>query len=144
VRTRHRSLPLAGRDGRARFGIALLVALVLSGGAAALAQTPPAGPAGGDAAAGEQLFLDRCTFCHIPEGGGQGPSLKGVYGRKAAGAPGFAYSAALKASGVTWTGPELDRYLTNPSVAIPGSAMPLTVPDAKERADLIAYLAAQH
>jgi cytochrome c2 len=98
----------------------------------------------GDAAAGEDLFLDRCAMCHVAEGGGQGPSLKGVYGRKAASAPGFAYSAALKASGVTWTAPQLDRFLTNPGAAIPGTAMPITVPDPKQRADLIAYFAAQH
>ena len=97
----------------------------------------------GDAAAGEDLFLDRCAMCHVAEGGGQGPSLTGVYGRKAAAAPGFAYSAALKASGVTWTGPQLDRFLTNPAVAIPGTAMPITVPDPKQRADLIAYFAGQ-
>ena len=96
----------------------------------------------GDAAVGQDLFLDRCAMCHVAEGGGQGPSLKGVYGRKAATAPGFAYSAALKASGVTWTGPELDRFLTNPARAVPGTAMPIAVPDARIRADLIAFLAA--
>lgn len=120
-----------------------LAALALGGTLHALAQAA-AGPPGGDAAAGGDLFLDRCAMCHVAEGGGQGPSLKGVYGRKAATAPGFAYSAALKASGVTWTGPELDRFLTNPSVAIPGTAMPITVPDAGQRANLIAYFAAQH
>jgi cytochrome c len=121
------------------------MAVALGGVAVAWAQAPSAPPAaGGDAAAGEQLFLDRCTFCHIPEGGGQGPSLKGIFGRKAASTQDFTYSAALKASGVTWTGPELDRYLTNPSVAIPGSAMPITIPDPHQRADLIAYLATQH
>jgi cytochrome c2 len=119
-----------------------LVALAMGGTLEALAQTTPA-PSAGDAAAGQDLFLDRCAMCHVAEGGGQGPSLNGVYGRKAASAPGFAYSAALKASGVTWTGPELDRFLTNPSVAIPGTAMPITVPDAKQRANLIAYFATQ-
>ena len=119
-----------------------LVMLAMGGTLGALAQTTP-GPSAGDAAAGQDLFLDRCAICHVAEGGGQGPSLKDVYGRKAASTPGFTYSAALKASGVTWTGPELDRFLTNPSVAIPGTAMPITVPDAKPRADLIAYFAAQ-
>jgi cytochrome c len=119
---------------------AALAALVGAGTLSALAQA--AAPAG-DRAAGEDLFLDRCAMCHVAEGGGQGPSLQGVYGRKAAAAPGFAYSAALKASGVTWTAPELDRFLTNPSAAIPGTAMPITVPDAAQRANLIAYFAAQ-
>ena len=135
--------PPGGRRSGALFPLAITL-VALGGVVVASAQTPAARtPAAGDAAAGEQLFLDRCTFCHVPEGGGQGPSLKGVFGRKAASTPVFAYSAALTASGVTWTSPELDRYLTNPSAAIPGSAMPITVPDAKQRADLIAYLAAQ-
>ncbi len=121
---------------------AALTAIVLGGALGALAQAA-AVPAVGDAAAGEELFLDRCAMCHVAEGGGQGPSLKGLYDRKAGSVPGFAYSAALKASGVIWTGPELDRFLANPIVAIPGTAMPITVPDPKQRADLIAYFAAQ-
>jgi cytochrome c len=98
---------------------------------------------GGDPAAGQDLFLDRCAMCHVAEGGGQGPSLKGLYGRKAGSVAGFAYSPALKASGLTWTGPELDRFLANPQAAIPGTAMPIMVPDAKQRADLISFFAAQ-
>jgi cytochrome c len=124
--------------------VAAALAAVCGGALGALAQPAPGGAAKGDAAAGEDLFLDRCAMCHIAEGGGQGPSLKGLYGRKAASVPGFAYSPALKASGVTWTAPELDRFLTNPGAAIPGTAMPITVPDAKQRADLIAWFAGQH
>jgi cytochrome c2 len=122
---------------------AALAGVLLAAGPGVLGQTPGQAAPAGDAGAGEALFLDRCTFCHVPEGGGQGPTLKGVYGRKAAAVPGFLYSAALQKSGVTWTAPQLDRYLTNPNAAIPGSAMPITVPDPKQRADLIAYLAAQ-
>jgi cytochrome c2 len=115
----------------------MLTALALGGASASLAQ-PPAG----DPAAGADLFLDRCVMCHVAEGGGQGPSLKGLYGRKAGGWPGFAYSAALKASGQTWTAQTLDNFLADPRKAIPGTAMPITVPDPRLRADLIAYFAA--
>ncbi len=108
--------------------------------AAFVALAAPAAAAGGPAA-GEGLFLDRCVMCHIAEGGGQGPPLKGVIGRKAGSVDGFAYSAALRADGRVWTGPELDRFITNPSTAIPGTAMPIQVPDAKEREDLISYFA---
>jgi cytochrome c2 len=126
-----------------RIGVTALAALAFAWVGAGLVQRAAAqGQPAGDAAAGEDLFLDHCAICHVPEGGGQGPSLKGLYGRKAASASGFAYSAALKVSGLTWTGPELDHFLTNPSAAIPGTAMPITVPDAKERANLIAYFAA--
>ena len=97
--------------------------------------------AAGDPASGEGLFLDRCVMCHVTEGGGQGPPLKGVVGRKAGSVDGFTYSAALKADGRVWTGPELDHFITNPSAAIPGTAMPIQVPDAKEREDLISYFA---
>jgi cytochrome c2 len=109
---------------------------------AAIAQAPAA-TVKGDPAAGENLFLDQCASCHVPEGGGQGPSLKGVWGRRAAAVPDFPYSAALKGSGLTWTGPTLDHFLTNPGMAVPGTAMPLVVADPKDRADLIAYFAAQ-
>ena len=108
--------------------------------AAAQAQTPPAG----DPAAGEALFYDRCAMCHQDDGGGQGPSLVGLYGRRAGSAQGFAYSAALKGSGKTWTGAELDGFLTNPGRAVPGTAMPILTPDAKERADLISFFARGH
>jgi cytochrome c len=122
-----------------RIGAGSLAALLAAWAIGAAAQD--AGK-GGDPAAGENDFLDHCAMCHVAEGGGQGPSLGGVYGRKAGASPGFAYSAALKASGITWTGPELDRFLTNPAAAVPGTAMPILVADAKERADLIAYFAA--
>lgn len=97
-------------------------------------------PAAGDAAAGDEAFQIHCAVCHMAEGGGQGPSLVGVAGRKAGSAPGFDYSPALAASKIIWTPPELDRYLTNPQQAVPGAAMPVAVDDAKTRANLIAYL----
>ena len=119
----------------------VIAALVLAFASAALAQ-PAAAPPSGSPEAGENLFYDRCAICHVAEGGGQGPSLKGLYGRKAGSMPGFTYSEALKASGLNWTGPDLNRFLTNPGLAVPGTAMPILVPDAKARADLISYFAA--
>jgi cytochrome c len=102
----------------------------------ALAQTAPKG----DASAGGEVFENQCAMCHVAEGGGQGPSLVGVFGRKAGAAPGFAYSSALAAANVTWDAPHLDRYLENPQAAIPGAAMPFALTDAKARADVIVYL----
>ena len=117
--------------------LATITALI---GSAALAQ-PTGGQPAGDPAAGENLFYDRCAICHVATGGGQGPSLDGLYERKAGSVAGFSYSEALKASDLTWTGPALDRFLTNPGAAVPGTAMPIQVPDAKQRADLISYFA---
>ncbi len=125
--------------------LALGVIAFLGGAAAVAAQPPPPAGALGDPAAGAQAFDVRCGFCHGDGGvGGQGPSLIGVVGRKAGTVPGFAYSAAIKSSGITWTGPQLDHFLTNPAAAVPGTAMPMNIPDAKERADVIAYLGTLH
>lgn len=113
---------------KSRLTIALL-ALTLAG--PVLAQTP----------AGADLFADRCESCHYPAGGGPGPSLTGVVGRKAASVDGFDYSAALKASTLVWTSANLDQFLTDPAKMVPGTAMPIHVPDAADRAAIIAYLA---
>ena len=98
-----------------------------------------------DVGAGQQVYETRCSFCHGEGGvGGQGPTLIGAVGRKAAAVPNFAYTPALKASGLDWTTSNLDRFLTNPATTVPGTSMPMSVPDTKERADLIAYLASLH
>jgi cytochrome c len=124
--------------------LTLGVVTVLLGAAGVAAQPPPALPQG-DAVAGAQVFDVRCGFCHGDGGvGGQGPSLIGVVGRKAGSVPGFSYSAALKAAGIVWTAPQLGHFLTDPAAAVPGTAMPMNVPDAKERADVIANLGTLH
>lgn len=104
----------------------------------AVAQTA----ASGDPAAGSEVFEDRCASCHGGSGG-QGPNLKGVVGRKAGAVPAYAYSAALKASGLTWTAATLDRFLTDPGMLVPGTAMAARIPDPRQRRDLIAYLASR-
>jgi cytochrome c2 len=119
---------------------ALIAGLLLLAGPV-LARSAPAT----DPAAGQQVYETRCSFCHGEGGvGGQGPSLVGVVGRKAGSFANFAYTPALKASGLTWTAADLDRFLTNPAALVPGTTMPMSVPDAQERADLIAYLASLH
>jgi cytochrome c len=95
----------------------------------------------GDPARGKDVFEDRCGDCHVLEGVGQGPSLIGVVGRKAGSVPGYAYSDAIKASGLVWTPAELDRFLQGPKKLAPGTAMEVIVPDPGQRRDLIAYLA---
>ena len=94
-----------------------------------------------DAAKGAEVYQDRCGSCHVLNGVGQGPSLVGVVGRKAASVQGFNYSDAMKASGLTWAPANLDRFLTGPAKLVPGTAMRATVPDPAERLDVIAYLA---
>jgi cytochrome c len=94
----------------------------------------------GDPKNGAAVFEDRCTLCHVPGGGGQGPSLNGVAGRKAGSLPGFAYSAALAGSGIIWSATSLNAFLSGPSKLVPGTAMRVIVADPDERRDLVAYL----
>lgn len=101
-----------------------------------------------DAAAGKRAFL-KCAACHsIAKGAPNkiGPNLFGVVGRKAGTAPGFRYSAAMKAKGaaIKWDAPTLDKWLARPSAVIPGTSMAFGgVPNAAERASIIAYLKKQ-
>ena len=72
---------------------------------------------------------------------GVGPSLAGVAGRKAGSVPGFAYSDANKASGLTWDEKTLDTYLTNPMKMVPGTKMTFAgLPDPAQRKAVIDYL----
>ena len=94
----------------------------------------------GDAEAGRLLYQSRCAACHSLDYNGVGPAHRGVFGRAAAQAKGFAYSEALKSSHLVWTEESLDRWLADPEKTAPGQRMGVNVPDANERADLIAYL----
>lgn len=89
---------------------------------------------------GQKLFGERCALCHaLDDKAGQGPGLGGVVGR-VAGSAAFPYSKALRNAGFTWDAEHLDRYLADPRAAVPGTTMPVAVPDPRERAALIAYL----
>ncbi|MDD5324023.1 MAG: c-type cytochrome [Polaromonas sp.] len=95
-----------------------------------------------DAARGEQLYA-RCAACHALTYDRVGPRHCGLLGRRAGSVPGFDYSPAMKKSGIVWTEKALDRFLTNPLAMVPGTAMTYAgVPEARDRADLIAYLKA--
>ena len=96
--------------------------------------------AAGNADAGRALYQSRCVACHSPDRNGIGPAHRGVFGRAAGRAAGFAYSEALKGSSLVWNDETLDRWLADPEKTAPGQRMGVNVPDARERADLIAYL----
>ncbi len=98
---------------------------------------------GQDATAGKKIFRERCSVCHTAEpndnGGGQGPSLIGVFGRASAGAPQFAYTQALRDSKLTWDAATLNRFLNSPGGVVPDTSMALSVPDKADRDNLVAY-----
>ena len=94
--------------------------------------------------AGRSLFRQQCVICHVAEagdhGGGQGPSLIGVYGRHAAAVSPFSYTSALRAANLSWDAATLDQFLRAPATLVPGTTMPVAVPMATDRANMIAYL----
>ena len=107
-----------------------LIALLSSGSAWAEA----------DAARGRQIY-ERCQGCHSIDRNRAGPRHRGLFGRRAGTVSGFEYSKAMRRSGIVWTASALDRFLQAPTKAVPGTTMGFDgVKDARERADLIAYL----
>ncbi|HYZ34899.1 MAG TPA: cytochrome c family protein [Crenalkalicoccus sp.] len=117
---------------------AWLLFLVVATGAARAQDLPH-----GDAEAGKTIFNRQCAVCHSVEPGQNkvGPSLAGVFGRHSAEAPGFNYSPAMRQANKTWDAATLDAYLVDPRAAVPGTRMIFAgLKDAKQRADVIAYL----
>ena len=119
--------------------------VVRCAGAAALAASPGFAVAAGDPILGAKVF-GACLSCHSAEPGQNmtGPSLAGVWGRKAGSLESFhRYSEALKRSAVVWNERSLDEWLKSPATFIPGSEMKFPgIPDSRVRSDLIAYLKA--
>ena len=117
--------------------------LILALAVGALWMRPDPAMSAGDAAHGAQLF-PACRACHSLEPGRNmtGPSLAGLWGRKAGSLDSFErYSPALKESGVVWNENTLDAWLKNPAAFIPHNRMTFPgIKDDKVRADLIAYL----
>jgi cytochrome c len=117
---------------RPTFSRAALFACLVTVGVAA--QAAP------DAARGEQIYA-RCLGCHALASDRVGPRHCGVIGRRAASIADFDYSPAMKQSGLVWNEKSLNRFLTNPMRAVPGTSMTYAgVPVAADRDDLIAYL----
>lgn len=114
--------------------------------AVAVAAALPA-PASAQPAPGASLFASKCQICHSVAAKGApallAPNLRGLVGRKAASGAFPSYSAALKKSGLTWSKDTLDTFLAAPGKMVSGTRMVIAVPDAKQRADIIAWLATQ-
>lgn len=118
------------RTGRRPVRLARLTLLVTAA-ASAVASAEETGP---------ELYA-RCLACHTIEANAVGPRHCGLFGRVAGTEPGFAYSAAMRNSGIRWDRASLERFLSAPSTVVPGTLMAYAgVPDADDRKRLVAYL----
>src|SRR5262245_14991887 len=117
---------------------ALLAALILASACVFHGQARAAG----EAAAGKTVFANQCSSCHTVEVGknGFGPSLAAVIGRKAGTLPGFTYSPAMAQASLVWNDKNLDEFLAASTQKVPGTSMPVSLPNATDRANVIAYL----
>jgi cytochrome c len=99
--------------------------------------------AAGNAERGAALYR-ACSACHSlqPDRNMTGPSLAGIWGRKAGTVTSFdRYSPALKRSEIVWDEKSLDAWLKSPQTVIPHNRMTFPgIPDAGQRTDLIAFL----
>jgi cytochrome c len=110
---------------------------------ATMALLSPALAQEGNTSRGQRDF-QACAPCHSlePDRNMTGPSLAGLWGRKAGGLSSFdRYSDPLKSSGIIWDDRALDGWLTDPQRMVPENAMPFEgIKDAPVRADLLAFL----
>jgi len=121
------------------------IGLMIATGPVAVANPAPEAPHIPASAAPRPPAFAPCTACHSTEPGKTmfGPNLAGLSGRKAASLPGYAYSAALKASGLVWTAQSLDTWLTSPQKLVPGTKMPFPgIADPVKRKQVVDYLLA--
>jgi cytochrome c2 len=110
--------------------------------AAAIAVAAGAARADGDAERGAKRF-EECASCHTLERTQNtlGPSLYGVFSRKAGALAEYRYSPAMKRSGITWTPEAVDAFIADPQTTVPANRMPYAgLTDPAARADLIAFL----
>ena len=90
----------------------------------------------------KSVFL-QCAACHSLEAdvNKTGPSLAGLFGRKAGSVEDFNYSDANKNSGIVWDDAILRKYLPDPQKLVPGTKMAFPgLKDPKQVEDVIAYL----
>ena len=128
--------------------VLLLVAGAASTTVAALA-TLPSATAGqmpierAKIAAGEVVFQTQCRACHSPDPAENtfGPTLAGVIDRPAGDLPRFAYSDAMRESGVVWTADNLRLWMADNEGFMPGTRMRhVSITDPAAQDFLLAYI----
>ncbi|KPH82779.1 c-type cytochrome [Bosea vaviloviae] len=86
-----------------------------------------------------------CAACHTltpSDGNRAGPTLHGLFGRRIASAPGYAYSDAFKAMDIVWTKETVAKlFEIGPTAYTPGTKMPeQTIGSAQDRQALVDWL----
>ncbi len=94
---------------------------------------------------GERQFMRKCSICHAltpPPSRKAGPSLHGLFGRRAGTVPGYPYSEILDGSDIVWDDDTIDALFDlGPDHYIPGSKMPMQrITAGQDRQDLITFL----
>ena len=95
---------------------------------------------------GQVLFENHCGICHAIDLPRTvfGPHLVDIFGREAGSVRGYRYSYEMRTSGIVWDEETLDALIANPQGLVPGTNMYFRgLPDASDRADIIAYLKQQ-
>ena len=116
----------------------LLIGLLVAAGAQAQMTVPTAGPP-----SGAELFKRQCATCHTVKASDpkrQGPTLEGIYGRKAGAVADFHYSPGFAKADWNWDDAHLDPWITDPQAVIPGAIMPYHQAKPDVRAAIITYL----
>ncbi len=94
---------------------------------------------------GERQFARKCSICHSLTPDDQrraGPTLHGIFGRKAGTLPEYFYSDTLQDSDIIWDDETINALFDlGPDHYIPGSKMPMQrIAAEQDRNDLIAFL----
>lgn len=109
-----------------------------------LASLAPVAAAQEESEEGKAAFNNSCRTCHSFKAGDNrlGPSLHGIVGRKAGSMEGFAFSSAMRSSGITWDASNLDQFIENPEKVVHGNGMkPFGgIADAGDRKKIVDYL----
>lgn len=93
---------------------------------------------------GAQVFR-ACAACHTltpADGNRAGPTLHGIFGRRIASAPGYAYSDALKGMDIVWSKETVAKlFEIGPNAYTPGTKMPeQTIGSGEDRQALVDWL----
>jgi cytochrome c len=108
---------------------------------------PHSAIAAGDVAKGEATYKKQCLICHdtVAAKHKVGPSLHGVYGRKAGTVDGYTNYRGLKNADWTWDDSSLDAYLADPPAFTKSKngqagSMVFKLANQQDREDVIAFM----